>query len=115
MLAAQLLAVPLSQIFVGYDAELMALTVSGFRVYALSFLFMGIGIFASGFFTALGDGITSAVISFMRTLVLEVAAVLVLPLLFGINGVWASVVAAQALATLLAAAFLKKKQVRYGY
>ena len=115
LLAAQLLATPLARIFVGYDAELMALTVSGFRIYALSFVFMGFGIFASGFFTALNDGLTSALISFMRTLVLEVAAVLILPLLFGITGVWASIVAAQALATVLAAVFLRIKQPRYGY
>ena len=115
LLAAQLLATPLARIFVGYDAELMALTVSGFRIYALSFVFMGFGIFASGFFTALNDGLTSALISFMRTLVLEVAAVLILPLLFGITGVWASIVAAQALATVLAAIFLRIKQPRYGY
>ena len=115
LLAAQLLATPLARVFVGYDAELMALTVSGFRIYALSFVFMGFGIFASGFFTALNDGLTSALISFMRTLVLEVAAVLILPLLFGITGVWASIVAAQALATVLAAVFLRIKQPRYGY
>ena len=115
LLAAQLLATPLARVFVGYDAELMALTVSGFRIYALSFVFMGFGIFASGFFTALNDGLTSALISFMRTLVLEVAAVLILPLLFGITGVWASIVAAQALATVLAAIFLRIKQPRYGY
>lgn len=115
LLAAQLLAIPLARVFVGYDAELMALTVSGFRIYALSFVFMGFGIFASGFFTALNDGLTSALISFMRTLVLEVAAVLILPLLFGITGVWASIVAAQALATVLAAVFLRIKQPRYGY
>ena len=115
LLAAQLLATPLARVFVGYDAELMALTVSGFRIYALSFVFMGFGIFASGFFTALNDGLTSALISFMRTLVLEVAAVLILPLLFGITGVWASIVAAQALATVLAATFLRIQQPRYGY
>ncbi len=115
LLAAQLLATPLARVFVGYDAELMALTVSGFRIYALSFVFMGFGIFASGFFTALNDGLTSALISFMRTLVLEVAAVLILPLLFGITGVWASIVVAQALATVLAAVFLRIKQPRYGY
>ncbi len=112
---AQLLALPLAKLFVGYDAALMEFTVHGFRIYALSFVFMGFGIFASGFFTALNDGVTSALISFMRTLVLEVAAVLLLPLLLGIDGVWFSIVAAQGLAMLLAAFFLVRKQPRYGY
>lgn len=69
VVSAELLAMPLSHIFVGYDAELMDMTVSGFRIFALSFAFMGFGIFASGFFTALNDGVTSAIISFLRTLV----------------------------------------------
>ncbi len=73
--AAELSALPLARIFVGYDAELMTLTVSGFRIFAFSFLFMGFAIFSSGFFTALNDGLTSAWISFLRTLVFEVAAV----------------------------------------
>lgn len=113
--AAQLLAVPLAKIFVGYDASLMALTVSGFRIFALSFLVMGFAIFFSGFFTALNDGLTSALISFLRTLVFQVAAVVLLPLIWGIDGVWSSIVVADMMAVLLGAAFLVKKQKKYNY
>lgn len=113
--AAQLLAVPLARIFVGYDLELMALTVSGFRIFALSFLFMGFAIFSSGFFTALNDGLTSALISFLRTLVFQVAAVLLLPLIWGIDGVWISIVVAEIMAVTLGTVFLILKRKKYKY
>lgn len=115
ILSAELLSEPLAKIFVGYDQELMALTVSGFRIFSLSFAFMGFAIFASGFFTALSDGVTSAIISFLRTLVFQVAAVLLLPLLFGINGVWFSIVAAEFMAVLLGTFFLIIKRKTYQY
>ena len=113
--AAQLLAVPLARIFVGYDPQLLELTVSGFRIFALAFLFMGFAIFASGFFTALNDGLTSAIISFLRTLVFQSAAIMILPLLWGIQGVWISVVAAEFMAVLLGAGFLAAKRKKYHY
>ena len=113
--AAQLLAVPLSKIFVGYDPALMALTVSGFRIFALSFLFMGFAIFSSGFFTALNDGLTSALISFLRTLVFQVAAVVLLPLIWGIDGVWISIVVAEVMAVMLGIVFLILKQKKFQY
>lgn len=113
--AAELLAVPLSRIFVGYDPELMALTVSGFRIFGLSFGFMGFAIFSSSFFTALNDGITSAIISFLRTLVFQCAAVIVLPLLWGIDGVWISIVVAEFMAVVLGAIFLITKRKKYHY
>lgn len=113
--SAEVFAVPLSRIFVGYDRKLLELTVSGFQIFALSFLFMGFGIFASGFFTALNDGVTSAVISFFRTLVLQTAAVMILPVFMGINGVWISVVAAEFMAVILGAVFLIGKRNRYHY
>ncbi len=116
MLAAgQLLAMPLARIFVGYDPALLDLTVSGFRIFALSFSLMGFAIFGSGFFTALGDGLTSALISFLRTLVFQAGAVLLMPRLWGINGVWASVVVAEGMAMLLCAIFLAAKRGKYGY
>lgn len=105
----------LARIFVGYDAELMVLTERGFRIYALSFLLMGFAIFGSGFFTALNDGLTSALISFLRTMVFQLAAVLVLPLLWELNGVWISIVVAECMAFLLTVLFLKIRQKRYGY
>ena len=115
MVIAQLLAAPLSGIFVGYDSALMELTVSGFRIFSLGFLFMGFAILSSGFFTALNDGITSAIISFLRTLIFQCAAVFVLPMIWEINGVWASVVAAEFMAALLSAVFLVVKRKKYHY
>ena len=83
---AETLAYPLTGIFVGYDAELYALTCRGFRIYAVSFLISGFNIWGSGFFTALGDGVTSAMISFMRTLVFQISMVMILPIFLGVNG-----------------------------
>lgn len=113
--AAELLAVPLSRIFVGYDPELMALTVSGFRIFGLSFGFMGFAIFFSSFFTALNDGITSAIISFLRTLVFQSVAVMILPQLWGIHGVWISIVVAEFMAVVLGTLFLIAKRKKYHY
>ena len=113
--AAQLLAVPLSRLFVGYDAGLMELTVAGFRIFGFSFLFQGFAIYGSGFFTALNDGLTSALISFLRTLVFQLLAVLLLPLIWGINGVWASIIVAELMATTLSVVFLVIKQKKYQY
>lgn len=115
VIAAEMSALPLAQIFVGYDAELLALTVSGFRVFALSFVFMSFAIFGSGFFTALNDGLTSALISFLRTLVFQVAAVLLLPLIWEIDGVWISIVVAEVMAAALSAVFLVVKRKKYHY
>ena len=113
--AAELLAHPLAWLFVGYDAELMALTASGFRIFSLAFLLMGFSIFGSGFFTALNDGLTSALISFLRTLVFQSAAVLLLPRLWGIDGVWISIVFAECMAVALTALFLVVKRKRFHY
>ncbi|MBQ6076866.1 MAG: MATE family efflux transporter [Clostridia bacterium] len=113
--AAEALAVPLSKLFVGYDEGLMKLTISGFRIFALMFLFMGISMFGSGFFTALNDGVTSAIISFLRTMVFEAGTILILPLLFGVNGIWFATVVAEAMAFLLTFIFLLAKRKKYGY
>lgn len=115
IICAEILAVPLAKIFVSYDAELMALTVSGFRIFSLSFAFMGFAIYASGFFTALNDGLTSALISFLRTLVFQVVAVIVLPKMWGIDGIWYSIVVAEFMAALLSALFLIFKRNKYHY
>ncbi len=113
--SAELLAAPLSHIFVGYDAELMKMTVSGFRIFALSFPFMGYSMYASGFFTALNDGLTSAIISFLRTLVFQTAAVVLLPLLWKLDGVWISIVVAEVMSVILSALFLLGKRKKYHY
>lgn len=112
---AELTALPLSKIFVGYDAELLRLTVSGFRIFALSFIFTGYAIFSSGFFTALNDGVTSAIISFLRTMVFQIAAVLLLPLVWGINGIWVSIIVAEFMAVFISAIFLVIKRKKYNY
>ncbi len=115
VISAELLTHPLSKFFVGYDAELFDLTVSGFRIFALSFCFMGFGIFASGFFTALNDGLTSAIISFLRTLVFQSACILLLPIILGIDGIWISVVVAEFMAVVLGTIFLVVKHKKYSY
>lgn len=114
-IAAQVLATPLAKIFVGYDRELMALTVGGFRIFAGSFIFAGFAIFFSGFFTALNDGLTSALISFLRTLVFQIAAVMLLPLIFGIDGIWISVVIAELMAVVVGIIFLLAKKSKFKY
>ncbi len=115
VISAELLAAPLSKIFVGYDAELMEMTVWGFRIFALSFAFMGFGIFVSSFFTALNDGVTSALISFLRTLLFQGSAIMILPSIWGINGIWLSVVVAEFVAVVLGAMFLVLKRKKYHY
>ena len=112
---AEGLARPLSMLFVGYDAELLGLTLRGFFIYSFSFLFAGIAIFGSSFFTALGNGLVSALISFLRTLVFQVAAVLLFPLVWGIDGIWMSIVAAELMAALVTTCFLLGKRRKYRY
>lgn len=113
--AALLLALPAGRIFVGYNPALLEMTVNGFKIYALMFLFAGMGIFGSSFFTALNNGLISAVIAFLRTVVFQVALVLVLPMVIGIDGIWWSVVLAEALATVVTVIllFAMKKKYRY--
>nr|WP_305114750.1 MATE family efflux transporter [uncultured Acetatifactor sp.] len=112
---AESLARPLALIFVGYDQELLAMTLRGFLVYSFSFLFAGVAIFGSSFFTALGNGLVSALISFLRTLVFQVAAVLIFPLIWGLDGIWFSIVAAELVAALVTALFLVGKRRKYRY
>ena len=116
MLAAgELFARPLSALYVGYDENLMQMTLRGFRIMSLSFLFSAIPIFGSSFFTALNDGKTSAIISFLRTMVFQVAAVLLLPLLFDLDGIWISLVVSELAATVVTAVFWLVKQPKFGY
>ena len=113
--ASELLASPLCEIFVGYDRELFELTSHGFKIYALSFIICGFNIFASAFFTALGDGIVSAVISFMRTLVFQLLSILLLPMIIDIDGVWFAIVMAELLSLVVSAAFILTKRKKYRY
>lgn len=112
---AEGLARPLALLFVGYDEALLAVTVRGFFYFSFSFLFAGMAIFGSAFFTALNNGLMSAIISFLRTLVFQIAAVFVLPLLFGIDGIWVSLVVAELFAALLAGILLLVNKKKYRY
>lgn len=113
--AAQLLGKPLSLLFVGYDAGLLELTARAFTIFSFCFLFSGFAIFGSSFFTALNNGLVSAAISFLRTLVFQVAAVLIFPLIWEVDGIWLSIVAAEALAVAVTAAFLWGMRKKYQY
>ena len=115
VVSGELLAMPLARLFTGYDPALTELTVSGFRVFALSFICMGYAIYGSSFFTALNDGVTSAIISFLRTLVFQIAAVMLLPLVWGIDGVWISIVVAEFMAMALSFLFMAIKRKKYHY
>ncbi len=109
------LAVPLSHLFAGYDPTLYQLSLRGFFIYSFSFLFSGMCIYGSSFFTALNNGLVSALISFLRTLLFQVAAVLLLPLMFGIDGVWLSIVVAEFSAFLVTLIFLIALRKKYRY
>lgn len=102
-LTSEVFAEPLARLFVGYDASLTALTVRGMRIYMLAFLFSGLNMFVSALFTGLNNGVVSAVESFTRTLVFELACVWALPALLGINGIWLSWPIAEVLALMLSA------------
>lgn len=112
---AELLARPLAMVFASYDQTLLDMTVRAFFIYSFSILFSGIAIWSSSFFTALNNGVVSAVISFLRTFVFQVAAVLVLPLLWKLDGIWLSVVLAEVMAAALSVAFLVALRKRYRY
>lgn len=114
-LLAEVFASPISGVFVGYDRALCEMTVRAFRINAFSFLFSGFAIFSSSFFTALNDGLTSALISFLRTLVFNTCTVLIFPLIWGLNGIWFSIVAAEIMAVIISLLFLATKKKKYNY
>ena len=113
--AGELLAKPLSMIFVGYDENLLDLTISAFKLYSFSFLFAFMPIYGSSFFTALNNGKVSAIISFLRTCVFQIICVIVLPMFIGINGIWISTTVAELLSLLLTLYFLIRNRNYYGY
>lgn len=114
-LLAIALAVPLCKLFVGYDGTLYDMTLRGFIIYAFSYLLAGINIFGSSFFTALNNGVISAIMSFLRTLLFQCVTVMVLPLIFELDGVWFSVIVAEVLSAVLTVAFVIGKRKKYGY
>lgn len=112
---AELLARPLIMIFASYDMKLFTMTCRGFMLYALAFLFMGINVWGSAFFTALNNGLISATISFLRTLAFQIILIFVLPVLWGIDGIWLSVVFAEILSLIVTIAFFAAKRKKYKY
>ena len=113
--ASVTLAGPIADLFVGYDAALHDMTVNALRIYSVSFLVFGFNIFGSAFFTGLNDGSDSALISFLRTLVFQVAAILLLPRWLDINGIWLAVTAAESLTLLVTVSLLAAKRRKYHY
>jgi len=114
-LLAQVFARPLCGFFVGYDTELLDLTVHAFRIYSLMFLFAGYNIYSSSLFTALNNGLISALISLSRTLICESAAVLLLPVVFGIEGIWWAVDVAEGVSVILSFLLIWHYREAYGY
>lgn len=112
---SELLAYPIAKLYVGYDEELMRITTHGFFVYSFAFLFMGMAVFASSFFTALNNGTVSAMVAFLRTLVFETTAIIMLPIIFGVDGIWGSVVLAELMAAVVGIGFIHKMRTRYCY
>ena len=112
---AQVISTPLATIFVGYDHDLFLLTRHGFRIYCVTFLINGFNIYGSAFFTALSNGLISATISFLRTLIFQIAAILILPAIFGINGIWIAVAMAELLTLCFTATFFIKQRKVYHY
>ena len=112
---AHIIAGPLTKIFVGYDAELYALTMHGFLIYSFTYLINGCNIYASSFFTALNNGLISALISFLRTLVFQLAAVMLLPLIFGLDGIWSAIIVAEAITLCMTLFFVFSQRKKYGY
>ena len=113
--AALVMARPLANIFVGYDPDLVEMTTRGFIIYSLSFLLSGFNFFGSSLFTALNNGLVSAVISFVRTVICQIAAVMLLPIIFGLDGIWWSIVAAELAALILTILCFVKFKGRYHY
>ena len=115
LVMGEMLAKPLSYIFVGYDETLFDITLRAFMIFSFSFLFAGFSVFGSSFFTALNNGVVSAAISFLRTLVFQVAAILVLPAVFELDGIWVSTVVAETMAVFITGIYFIKMNNKYNY
>ena len=112
---AELSSKILASIFVSYDTELLDMTANAIRLFSISYIISGFNIFASSFFTALNDGVVSAAISFLRTLVFQVAMIFILPALFELNGIWLAVVLAEILSLGVSIVFLAENRKKYNY
>ena len=112
---AEISAKPLASIFVSYDKELLEMTTIAIRLYSISYLISGFNIFSSAFFTALNNGLVSAIISFLRTLLFQVSTIVVMPLILGVNGIWLSIVVAEVFSLIISGIFLAKNRKKYEY
>ncbi|MGN0401109.1 MAG: MATE family efflux transporter, partial [Acetatifactor sp.] len=112
---AESLTVPMAKIFVGYDYTLNELTIRGMRIYSIAFLVMGFNIFASAFFTALSNGKVSAIISVIRTLILQLLMIYLLPMLLDVDGLWAVVIAVEGISLIVTVYYIMKNRKHYGY
>ena len=112
---SEVLAKPLSTIFVGYDQGLLQMTTRGFMLYSICFLVLGFNIFASSFFTSLNDGLVSGVLSFLRTLVFQIATILLLPMIWGLDGIWLAIVASEGIALFVTVFCFVKFKGKYRY
>lgn len=115
MVLSASLARVLASIFVSYDQELLDMTTTAMRIYSISFIFMGFNIFTSSFFTALNNGLISAIVSFARTLVFQIGAVLLLPMAFELNGIWCAIIVAEGMAFVMDVIFLLTNKKKYQY
>jgi Na+-driven multidrug efflux pump len=115
LVLSELLARPLSMIFVSYNEALLDMTIHGFRIFAISFIICGFNIYSSSFFTALNNGLISAICSFLRTLIFQLIAVIVLPMIMGTDGIWLSVIVAEFMAAFVSIIFMIAKRKKYHY
>lgn len=113
--AAELMSKLLASIFVSYDVQLLQMTTRAIRIFSISYIVSGFNIFASAFFTALNNGVVSAAISFFRTLVFQVAMILILPIILKIDGIWLAVVVAEILALIVSVIFIVTNRKKYEY
>lgn len=105
----------LASIFVSYDAELLEMTTRAIRIFCLSNIISGFNIFSSSFFTALNNGAVSAIISFLRTILFQISMIFILPLIFGLDGIWSAVVVADILSLIISIIFLVLNRKKYNY
>jgi len=112
---AETAAAPLARFFVGYDESICILTIRAIRIYMLSFLICGLNMFASAWFTALNNGIISAISAFVRTFIFELGCVFILPTFFGVDGIWNAVNVAEVCALLFSAFLITAFSKKYGY
>ena len=113
--AAILMSGWIARIFTGYDEALCKMSERAFALYSVGFLGSWFNVFASSFFTALNDGKTSGIISFSRMFGFQLIAVLLLPLILGLDGVWLAMPAAELCSAIVSATFLIRNKKVYGY